>query len=79
VPISAAHELVHARAGLTLALHDLRVDFEGHRGVECPAGFDGSGTRMYKGWKGSGRWASFDEKKGYADHYFVRWEGLVTR
>jgi hypothetical protein len=27
---------------------------------------------VYKGWKGSGRWASFDEKQGYADHYFVR-------
>jgi hypothetical protein len=39
----------------------------------------GSGTKMYKGWKGGGRWASFDEKQGYADHYFVRWEGLVIR
>ena len=39
----------------------------------------GSGTRMYKGWRGGGRWASFDEKQGSVSHYSVRWEGLVTR
>jgi hypothetical protein len=39
----------------------------------------GSGTGMYEGWRGGGRFAEVDRATATGDNYQLQWEGLLTR
>ncbi len=77
LPVTGNETLTGKKGTLYIHFDDVLIEVTAHRYAEYgtwklePFGTAG----VYKSWKGGGRWAAV----GVDTHYYIEWDGLVTR